>query len=436
MATFKKRGKYSHQAVIRIAGQAQSRSKTFNTLAEAQEWARQTEDEIRSNIYPKRLAAENLTLRDALRKYQETETPKKRGADQEHRLINRLAKKSLAEKCVGLIQSADLATYRDARTKTVSPTTVHKELCLFSSLFDVARREWGLVTLDNPCRDITYPIPNNKRDRRLQEHELAALLAAALDSQDGKIFPAIVLALVTGLRRGNLAGLTWEQIDLAARKASIPLTKNGKPLEIPLFKLAREVLGKLKDAAGTTLKAKALGYQSAASLSQAFRRVCKTAGIEDFRFHDLRHAAATEHAKKFAAQELARFFGWSTIQMALRYYHPTTDELLNKIEPEHAVASKDVSLTELLTAHVEKWLAKEKPSTITADTLEIMVWSQPMTTVASQLGISDVAVRKRCLKLGVPTPPRGYWTKLKAGKAPRMETDRCGRPTTGNPGSI
>lgn len=427
MATFKKRGKYSYQAVIRIAGQAQSRSKTFTTLAEAQEWARQAEGEIRSGIYPKRLEAENLTLRDALQKYLETETPKKRGADQERRLINRLTKKPLAEKALGLILSADLAAYRDARQKEVSPTTVVKELCLFSSLFDVARREWGLITLENPCKTITYPRINNARNRRLQEHELTALLAAALNSQDEKIFPAIVMALVTGLRRRNLADLTWEHVDLAARKAYIPLTKNGKPLEIPLFKLAREVLEKLKNAGGTAAVARVLGYQSAEALSQAFRRICKSAGIEDFRFHDLRHAAATEHAKKFEAQELARFFGWSTIQMALRYYHPTTDELLNKIEPEHAVASKEISLTELLSAHVEKWLSKEKPSTITTDTLEHMVWSQPMTTVASQLGISDVAVRKRCLKLGVPTPPRGYWTKFKRCKAPRMETDRCGQ---------
>lgn len=426
MATFKTRGKYSHQAVIRIAGQAQSRSKTFSTLAEAKEWALQTENEIRSGIYPKRLEAETLSLRDALARYQETETPKKRGADQERRLINRLSKTSLAGKPVGLIQSADLAAYRDARTQVVSGTTVHKELCLLSSLFDVARREWSLVTLDNPCKSITYPSAKNERKRRLQEHELTALLVAALNSQDEKIFPAIVLALVTGLRRRNLTDLTWEQVDLVARKASIPLTKNGRPLEIPLFKLAREVLGRLKALGGGGAIAKILGYQSAEALSQAFRRVCQVAGIEDFRFHDLRHAAATEYAKKFAAQELARFFGWATIQMALRYYHPTTDELLNKIEPEHAVASKDVSLTELLTAHVEKWLTKESPSTITAEDLEKMVWSRPMTTVASQLGISDVAVRKRCLKLGVPTPPRGYWTKFKAGNALGVAADGCG----------
>lgn len=430
MATFKKRGKYSYQAVIRIAGQAQSRSKTFNTRAEAEEWASQTEDEIRSGMYPKRLEAERLTLRDALQKYLETETPKKRGADQERRLISRLAKKPLAKKAVGLILSEDLATHRDTRLNEVSPTTVTKELCLFSSLFDVARREWGLVTLGNPCKSITYPPAKNERKRRLQEHELTALLDAALNSKDEKIFPAIVLALVTGLRRKNLADLTWEQVDLVARKASIPLTKNGRPLEIPLFKLAREVIGRLKTlGGGGGAITKILGYQSAEALSQAFRRVCQAAAIEDFRFHDLRHAAATEYAKKFAAQELARFFGWATIQMALRYYHPTTDELLNKIEPEHAVASKDVSLTALLTAHVEKWLTKESPSTITAEDLEKMVWSQPMTTVASQLGISDVAVRKRCLKLGVPTPPRGYWTKLKTGSG------RCDRSTTTHPGS-
>lgn len=259
MATFKKRGKYSYQAVIRIAGQAQSRSKTFTTLAEAQEWARQAEGEIRSGIYPKRLQAENLTLRDALQKYLETETPKKRGADQERRLINRLTKKPLAEKALGLILSADLAAYRDARQKEVSPTTAVKELCLFSSLFDVARREWGLITLENPCKTITYPRINNERNRRLQEHELTALLAAALNSQDEKIFPAIVMALVTGLRRRNLADLTWEHVDLAARKAYIPLTKNGKPLEIPLFKLAREVLEKLKNSGGTAALARVLG---------------------------------------------------------------------------------------------------------------------------------------------------------------------------------
>lgn len=208
------------------------------------------------------------------------------------------------------------------------------------------------------------------------------------------------------------------------------------PLEIPLLKLAREVLGRLKTLRCGGAIAKILGYQSAEALSRAFRRVCKAAGIKDFRFHDLRHAAATEYAKKFAAQELAHFFGWKTIQMALRYYHPTTDELLNKIEPEEAVASEDISLTELLRAYVEKWLAKEPPNTITAEDLKKMVWSQPMTTVASQLGISDVAVRKRCLKLGVPTPPRGYWTKLKAGNSHRVDTGRCDSCATMHPGYV
>ena len=45
----------------------------------------------------------------------------------------------------------------------------------------------------------------------------------------------------------------------------------------------------------------------------------------------------------------------------------------------------------------------------------MLVWTQPVQKVASSLGVSEVAVKKRCTKFGISTPPRGYWAKLKAG---------------------
>ena len=59
------------------------------------------------------------------------------------------------------------------------------------------------------------------------------------------------------------------------------------------------------------------------------------------------------------------------------------------------------------------------PTHLTREELFLLVWERPSQEVAQELGISDVALTKRCRKLQVPKPPRGYWAKINAGKQPR-----------------
>lgn len=280
-------------------------------------------------LFVDRTEAEQTTLSEALERYLREVTPTKRSSRNEALLIRRLQALPLAKRTLATIRSSDMAAYRDMRLKAAKANTVRIELALLSHLFTVARQEWGLA-VDNAVRSIRKPKLPEGRDRRLTGDEEARLLEACKAYKSGHDLPAaVMLAIETGMRAGNLSSLTWKQVDLARRCVYLPTTKNGRPLQVPLSRKAAGILQQLpRNVNGWVF----MDFNNANLLSQSFNAACKRAGIQELRFHDLRHEAASRLAPHVTAQTLAKIMGWRTIQMAMRYYNPSHTELLAAVD--------------------------------------------------------------------------------------------------------
>lgn len=275
-----------------------------------------------------RSEAETTTLAEALERYAREETPRKKGEAQEMKRVRAWMRHPLAKVAMANIRGVDLARYRDERRAAgAADATIRLELMLLSAVFEIARKDWGM-NVANPVRTISLPAPSRRRERRLEEGEEERIL----DALDGVMprMPARALAIVaieTGMRQGELLGLTWDDIDFRRRVAHLGDTKSGDPRDVPLSSRAIEALQSIP----RRIDGKVFGI-SQDRLIRGFRAACRRAGIKDLRFHDLRHEAASRLAARLSSHELCKMLGWRTMQMALRYYHPRAEDLARKLE--------------------------------------------------------------------------------------------------------
>lgn len=138
-----------------------------------------------------------------------------------------------------------------------------------------------------------------------------------------------VFSVATGLRQGNVKGLDWQTVDLDRRHAWIPGNnhKNGKPHSVPLNELAPTVLRK-KIGKHPTRVFTFRGEPICQVNSKAWTSAVKRAGINDFKWHDLRNTFATWHRQAGTpTYELQRLGGWETGAMVERYAHVAPEAL-------------------------------------------------------------------------------------------------------------
>ncbi|MHB1565128.1 MAG: site-specific integrase [Acidiferrobacter sp.] len=208
------------------------------------------------------------------------------------------------------------------------PNTIRLDLALLSHLFNVARTAWGMESLANPVELVKGQRPKlpGGRDRRLGGDELPRLQAAAL-TYGGEIGLLTTWAIETAMRRGEIAAMRWEHLDRKARVLLIPETKNGTPRRVPLSVAALAVL----DGLPRRIDGRVWGMRPD-SISQAFERVCKAAGITGLTFHDLRHEATSRLFEKgLGLMEVASITGHKTVQMLKRYTHLRAEDLVGRL---------------------------------------------------------------------------------------------------------
>ena len=330
MATYVQRpgpgGKRVWQALVRRKGYPQQ-TQTFDTKSEAQAWAGGIENAMRRGTFVSHAEAERTTLAEALDRYRREVTPAKKGASIERFRLDRWAAHDYAQRSLASIRGKDIADYIEERRQDgAAPATIHKEINLLSHLFNTARTAWGMESLGNPAEFVRKPRQPNARDRRLVADELPRLLAAA-QSYGGEIGPLITWAIETAMRRGEIAAMRWDHLDRRARVLLIPETKTGTPRRVPLSTAALGVL----DGLPRRLDGRVWGMRPD-SISQAFERVCKVAGIEGLTFHDLRHEATSRLFEKgLNPMQVAAITGHKTLQMLKRYTHLRAEDLVGML---------------------------------------------------------------------------------------------------------
>ena len=325
MAYFQKRSG-SWRAIVKRKGFDRI-TQTFDTKATAEAWARQIEAEMDRGVYFSRKEAEATTLSEALDRYEREISSVKKGHLQEKKRIRSWKAHPLAKRFLATIQGKDIAAWRDARIKSgSSANTVRLDLAIISHLFEIARKEWGMEGLHNPVKSIRMPSPPAGRDRRLHPGELEKLLECLSEEMN----QVVRFALETAMRRGELAGMTWDMVDLKKRIVTLPETKNGQKRIVPLSSVAVAILKERLSTRRIDGKVWDIGLDA---ISQDFAKACREKGISELHFHDLRHEATSRLFEKgFDTMEVRTITGHKTLQMLARYTHLRAEDLAKRMK--------------------------------------------------------------------------------------------------------
>lgn len=323
-------GEVSYQVKVRLKGYP-PQTATFERLTDARKWAQATEAAIREGRHFKTVEAKRHTLAEAIDRYRRDVLPGKKGGTAREQLRHllwwkeRLGLYSLAD-----ITPALLVECRDAlargttyRGTVRSPATVNRYLAALSHVLSVAVKEWGWLE-DNPFRKVSKPRESRGRVRFLSDPERERLLAECKASCNPDLYPAVVLALSTGARKMEVMGLRWYQVDFTRAIITLHETKNGERRVLPLAGHALELM---RDRARVRRIDIDLVFPAAdphrpVELRAPWEAALERAGIDDFRWHDLRHSAASYLAMNGASlAEIAEILGHKTLQMVKRYAH-------------------------------------------------------------------------------------------------------------------
>ena len=345
MASIYKRGPYQWQALIRRKGHP-VQAKTFNTRAEAEAWVSTIESEMVRGVFVSRKEAESTTLSEALDRYAQEVSSKKKGAYQESRRIENLKKHKLSQRFLASIQGKDIAGYRDERLKNISQASVRLELALLSHLFNTAIREWGMNGIVNPVAQVRLPKKSASRERRFFQGEEERILASC-DEYGGELPYVVRLALETGMRRGELTSLIWDTVNLNRQILILPETKNGEKRVVPLSRAAVRILSTMP----RRLDGKVFGFTDSHSITTAFNRSVSRARVSyekeceekkdkpdpkfltGITFHDLRHEATSRFFEKgFNVMEVSAITGHKTLQILKRYTHLKAEDLAKRLK--------------------------------------------------------------------------------------------------------
>lgn len=326
MASFRQRSGKWQARVIRDGYPDQT--KTFESKADAEKWARSLESEIDKGQFVNVSEAQRTTLGNVIARYLVEVTPSMKGVTEDTIRLKAIMRKPIARWSMANLSAARIAAYRDERLKEVSGGTVIRELAYISSIINHARREWS-INVPNPVQMVRKPQSPQSRSRVLTDEEVSKLLIALEPTGRRSHWtkPAVQLALATAMRRGELLSMRWEHVDLQNRTAFLSDTKNGESRTVPLSTAAVQVLTELpRHISGAVIPVKFF------TLDAAFKRARKRAGLDDVRFHDLRRTAITRMAEKLPnVIELAAVSGHKSLMVLKRYYRPTAAELAQKL---------------------------------------------------------------------------------------------------------
>ena len=306
-------------------------SETFKTRREAQRWAERTTEAMRQHRFEPGSEAEKRTVGDLIDRYIAEKLPKVTRPCEIRPHIKWWGEQLGRDTRLSQITPEMIARGRDklATTprpsgKVLAPGTVRRYLAALSSAFGAAAKDWHWLEI-NPCHRVRRPKQPRGRIRCLDEGERKRLLAACQASQQRRLYPLLVMALCTGARRGELLNLKWKDVDLDRGLAILHHTKNGERRSLAITGLAAEVMAewsKVRQLRNPLVFASPTGKATFPAL--AWNAAREASGVEDFRWHDLRHTFASYLAMNGATlAELAEALGHKTFEMVKRYAHLT-----------------------------------------------------------------------------------------------------------------
>ena len=270
------------------------------TIEKARKRADELNGEIAQGDNPaarRRVIRQEMTLRELFDAFldRHAKAHKKSWTGDESMFNKHLA--SWSHRKISDIRKTDVASlhHRIGAGKDGHAYAANRVLELLSSMFNKAM-DWGWEG-DNPASRIRA-FKERKRDRFLQPEEFPAFWKALSEELNTTVRDYIVVSLLTGARRANVQAMRWSEINWPAETWTIPETKSGEPVTVALSPKAVEILERRKDTSngGEWVFP---GQGSTGHLIEpkaAWQRICKRAGIEDLRIHDLRRTLGSWQA--------------------------------------------------------------------------------------------------------------------------------------------
>lgn len=281
--------------------------------------------------------SEPMTFTDFADKfYQKHIKRRNRSAKNQKYLLDQLVRQ-FGDKMMHEITVGDIDDFLEMRERDRSASTVNKDLAMLKSMFSRAN-EWGDLIDHNPAQKIKLLSEDNERCRYLSEEEQERLLSAC---NGGPLRMIVLVALRTGLRWGEIMNLKWRYapqsnyVDFEHNTIFVheSLAKSKRSRYVPLASTVKQALMDYPQhfESGYIFVNPKTG-RPFDNVKKSFRTALKKAGIDDFRFHDLRHCFASDLVRKgvdlFVVQKL---LGHSTPIMTQRYAHLGHDRLKDAV---------------------------------------------------------------------------------------------------------
>jgi len=301
-----------------------------------------------------------MTLGEAIDRYERVKAGKRSLAeDQRHMAMVKAffgADTPLSE-----LKAGRIAEYREhllgrksTRGGTSAPATCNRALAALRHLLRLAHLEWE--ALEHMPRIRLEREPEG-RLRFLSEPEATRLLAACEESKNGVLTAVVTVALHTGMRRGEILGLTWERVDFSRGVLILEQTKSGKRREVPMNRAVYDALTALPEPHEAGLVFTKRDGRAWGQVRTAFELACQRGKVFDFRFHDLRHTCASWLIMRGRSlKEVQELLGHRDFKMTLRYAHLSPDRL------REAVASLETFSTQSTQSAVDSPPASRKPA--------------------------------------------------------------------------
>jgi len=337
-------GTVSYLVRIRLRGHPPV-TQTLRRLTDAKCWAAQTETAIREGRFFAAAEARRHTAGDLIDRYVRDVLPNGSSDLRNRRRQLEWWRREIGHYALADVTPALLAERRDtllnevgANGKRRAPATVVRYLAALSHVLSVAVKEWGWLD-DNPMGKVRKPAEPRGRVRFLSDEERGRLLEACKAADDPTLYPIVVLALATGMRQGEIMGLTWADVDFERGRVVLHNTKNGERRAPPLSPHVREVLAEWAKVRrlDTPLVFPRPTKGAPTFPHRAWARAVAAAELEDFRFHDLRHSCASYLAMNGASlMEIAEVLGHKTLAMVRRYAHLSDGHTAGVVERMNA----------------------------------------------------------------------------------------------------
>ncbi|MBI3813359.1 MAG: site-specific integrase [Nitrospinae bacterium] len=201
---------------------------------------------------------------------------------------------------------------------------------MLSKAFTLAYKRWEWMR-ENPCVKVQKEPEHNIIDRYLEPDEAERLIEKSRGYLNGQLGDIVITALHTGMRQGEILNLKWQDVDLFRKAITVKKTKNKEIRTVPMSDTLYELLknrSKVVAMSGYVF-ATSMGTRILASnLQREFYNAMEKAGITGFRFHDLRHTAATWMVQSGVdLYTVSKILGHKDIRTTQRYAHHCPESL-------------------------------------------------------------------------------------------------------------